>query len=54
MTESRAQGGGGPTVQRLLVGARLRRLRTDMGLSREEAAQAIRASEWKIHRLENG
>jgi transcriptional regulator with XRE-family HTH domain len=55
MTESRAQGGGGgPTVQRLLVGAKLRRLRTDMGLSREEAAEAIRASEWKIHRLENG
>jgi transcriptional regulator with XRE-family HTH domain len=54
MTESRAQAGGGPTVQRLLVGAKLRRLRTDMGLSREEAAQAIRASEWKIHRLENG
>jgi hypothetical protein len=25
-----------------------------MGLSREEAAEAIRASEWKIHRLENG
>ena len=41
-------------MQRLLVGAKLRRLRTDMGLSREEAAQAIRASEWKIHRLENG
>jgi transcriptional regulator with XRE-family HTH domain len=41
-------------VQRLLVGAKLRRLRTDMGLSREEAAEAIRASEWKIHRLENG
>jgi transcriptional regulator with XRE-family HTH domain len=38
----------------MLVGAKLRRLRTDMGLSREEAAQAIRASEWKIHRLENG
>jgi transcriptional regulator with XRE-family HTH domain len=54
MTESRAQAGGGPTVQRLLVGAKLRRLRTDMGLSREEAAEAIRASEWKIHRLENG
>jgi transcriptional regulator with XRE-family HTH domain len=54
MTESRAQGGGGPTVQRMLVGARLRRFRTDMGLSREEAAEAIRASEWKIHRLENG
>ncbi|HEX2374608.1 MAG TPA: helix-turn-helix transcriptional regulator, partial [Actinomycetota bacterium] len=42
------------TVQRMLVGARLRRFRTDMGLSREEAAEAIRASEWKIHRLENG
>jgi transcriptional regulator with XRE-family HTH domain len=38
----------------MLVGARLRRFRTDMGLSREEAAEAIRASEWKIHRLENG
>ena len=55
MTESRAQGGGGgPTVQRMLVGAKLRRLRTDIGLTREEAAEAIRASEWKIHRLENG
>ena len=54
MTESRAQGGGGPTVQRMLVGAKLRRLRTDLGLSREEAAEVIRASEWKIHRLENG
>jgi hypothetical protein len=38
----------------MLVGAQLRRLRTDMGLNREEAAKAIRASEWKIHRLENG
>jgi hypothetical protein len=38
----------------MLVGARLRRLRTEVGLSREEAAAAIRASEWKIHRLENG
>ena len=54
MIESRGQGGGGPTVQRMLVGARLRRLRTEMGLTREEAAEAIRASEWKIHRLENG
>jgi transcriptional regulator with XRE-family HTH domain len=44
----------GPTLRRMLVGARLRRLRTELGLSREEAAQAIRASEWKIHRLENG
>ena len=54
MIESRTQGGGGPTVQRMLVGARLRRLRTEMELTREEAAEAIRASEWKIHRLENG
>jgi transcriptional regulator with XRE-family HTH domain len=53
MTETRAPAGG-PTVQRMLVGARLRRLRTDMGLTREEAAESIRASEWKIHRLENG
>jgi transcriptional regulator with XRE-family HTH domain len=54
MTESRTQGGGGPTVQRMLVGARLRRLRTELELTREQAAEAIRASEWKIHRLENG
>jgi DNA-binding XRE family transcriptional regulator len=53
MTEGRAAGGG-PTVRRMLVGAQLRRLRTDLGLSRDQAAQAIRASEWKIHRLENG
>jgi Domain of unknown function (DUF5753)/Helix-turn-helix domain len=44
----------GPTVRRMLVGAKLRRLRTELGLSREQAGQAIRASEWKIHRLENG
>jgi Domain of unknown function (DUF5753)/Helix-turn-helix domain len=48
------QPGGGPTVRRMLVGAQLRRLRTERGISREEAGQAIRASEWKIHRLENG
>jgi transcriptional regulator with XRE-family HTH domain len=46
--------GGGPTVRRLLLGARLRRLRTEAGISREEAGEAIRASAWKIHRLENG
>jgi transcriptional regulator with XRE-family HTH domain len=45
---------GGPTVSRMLVGARLRRLRTEVGLTREQAGEAIRASEWKIHRLENG
>jgi transcriptional regulator with XRE-family HTH domain len=38
----------------MLVGARLRRLRTEQGMSREEAGAAIRASQWKIHRLENG
>jgi hypothetical protein len=48
------QAGGGPTVRRMLVGAQLRRLRTDKGLTREQAAEAIRASGWKIHRLENG
>jgi transcriptional regulator with XRE-family HTH domain len=49
-----AQAGGGPTVRRMLVGAQLRRLRTDKGITREQAAEAIRGSEWKIHRLENG
>jgi transcriptional regulator with XRE-family HTH domain len=53
MTEAQSDWAG-PTVRRMLVGARLRRLRTELGLTREEAAQAIRASEWKIHRLENG
>jgi transcriptional regulator with XRE-family HTH domain len=41
-------------VRRMLVGAQLRRLRTEAGVSREEAGEAIRASQWKIHRLENG
>jgi transcriptional regulator with XRE-family HTH domain len=53
MTESQSELGG-PTVRRMLVGAQLRQLRTEAGLSREQAGQAIRASEWKIHRLENG
>ena len=48
------QPGSGPTVQRMLVGAQLRRLRAEKGISREQAGEAIRASEWKIHRLENG
>jgi transcriptional regulator with XRE-family HTH domain len=45
---------GGPTVRRMLIGSQLRRLRTEAGISREQAGKAIRASEWKIHRLENG
>ena len=52
MTE--VQAGGGPSVSRMLVGAQLRRLRIDKGITREQAGEAIRASEWKIHRLENG
>jgi Domain of unknown function (DUF5753)/Helix-turn-helix domain len=51
---SEVQPRGGPTVGRMLLGSQLRRLRTERGLSREEAGAAIRASEWKIHRLENG
>lgn len=39
----------------MLVGAQLRRPRTDKGLSREQVGEASRsASAWKIHRLENG
>jgi hypothetical protein len=38
----------------MLLGAQLRRLRLEAGLTREQAGDAIRASEWKIHRLENG
>jgi Domain of unknown function (DUF5753)/Helix-turn-helix domain len=53
MTESQSEFGG-PTVRRMLVGAQLRRLRTEAGLAREQAGEAIRASAWKIHRLENG
>jgi hypothetical protein len=48
------QPGSGPTVRRMLIGAQLRRLRTEQDISREEAGEAIRASAWKIHRLENG
>jgi transcriptional regulator with XRE-family HTH domain len=54
MGVSMVQPGGGPTVRRMLVGAQLRRLRNANGISREQAAEAIRASAWKIHRLENG
>jgi DNA-binding XRE family transcriptional regulator len=49
-----ARQAGGPTVRRMLVGSQLRRLRIEAGLTREQAGARIRASEWKIHRLENG
>jgi Domain of unknown function (DUF5753)/Helix-turn-helix domain len=48
------QARGGPTVRRMLLGAQLRRMRTEAGITREQAGEAIRGSEWKIHRLENG
>jgi transcriptional regulator with XRE-family HTH domain len=44
----------GPTVLRLLVGNELRRLRELSGLSRDDAAEAIRGSAAKMSRLEAG
>ncbi len=43
-----------PTVQRLLLGARLRRLREARGISAADAARAIRGSTSKISRIELG
>ncbi len=51
MTE---QAQGSATVRRMLVGARLRRLREDKGISRADAGYTIRASESKMSRLELG
>lgn len=48
------QPSGGPTVRRMQLGARLRRLREANGVSREDAGWAIRASESKISRMELG
>jgi transcriptional regulator with XRE-family HTH domain len=45
---------GGPTVRRILVGAQLRRLREERGITREDAGYVIRASGSKISRLELG
>jgi transcriptional regulator with XRE-family HTH domain len=45
---------GGPTVLRILLGIQLRRLREGRGISAKAAAQAIRASESKISRIELG
>lgn len=44
----------GPAVLRMLVGAHLRRLREDRGISREDAGYTIRASGSKISRMELG
>ncbi|MCD9879239.1 helix-turn-helix domain-containing protein [Streptomyces guryensis] len=45
---------GGPTVQRIMLGTRLRRLRESLDISRETAASAIRASDAKLCRMELG
>jgi transcriptional regulator with XRE-family HTH domain len=46
--------GGGPTVQRILLGSQLRRLRERQGITREQAGYEIRGSESKISRIELG
>jgi hypothetical protein len=48
------QPGGGPTVRRLQLGARLRHLRESKGISRADAGYLIRGSESKISRMELG
>lgn len=45
---------GGPAAVRMLLGARLRKLREAAGVSRQDAGYAIRASESKICRMELG
>ena len=45
---------GGPTVQRLVLGGHLRRLREDAGMTTERAAASIRGSHSKISRMEHG
>ncbi|MFQ6392956.1 helix-turn-helix domain-containing protein [Nocardia sp. KC 131] len=45
---------GGPTVLRMVLGGRMRRLREACGISREDAGEAIRGSHSKISRLELG
>jgi transcriptional regulator with XRE-family HTH domain len=44
----------GPTVQRLVLGGHLRRLREEAGLTTERAALSIRGSHSKISRMEHG
>jgi len=44
----------GPAVLRMLVGAHLRRLREERGISREDAGYSIRSSGSKISRMELG
>ena len=51
---SRSTVEGGPTVLRMVLGSRLRRLRETSGISREDAGEHIRGSDSKISRLELG
>ncbi len=44
----------GPTVQRLVLGGYLRRLREEAGMTTERAALSIRGSHSKISRMEHG
>src|SRR5487761_1008344 len=44
----------GPTVQRLVLGGYLRRLREQAGMTTERAAASIRGSHSKISRMEHG
>ena len=44
----------GPTVQRLVLGGHLRRLREEAGITTERAAAVIRGSHSKISRMEHG
>jgi transcriptional regulator with XRE-family HTH domain len=44
----------GPTVQRLVLGGHLRRLREDAGITTDRAAAIIRGSHSKISRMEHG
>jgi transcriptional regulator with XRE-family HTH domain len=44
----------GPTVQRLVLGSQLHRLRESRGITAEQAAEAIRGSHSKISRMEHG
>ena len=45
---------GGPTVQRLVLGSQLHRLRESRRITAEQAADAIRGSHSKISRMEHG
>jgi transcriptional regulator with XRE-family HTH domain len=45
---------GGPTVQRLVLGNQLHRLRESRGITAEQAAESIRGSHSKISRMERG